>query len=424
MGSKQNFKIAPKPSIYETKGVCGTIRYAGSVASRSVAYLGVKSLQLNNSPGSVLWNVCGAILRHICKNEINWEFSHPGEVMVTYQQNNTAFSLHPLIGMRLIFRYADYSKTIAPDSWVQDEIRFTNSTSPYAKTVNTIIEEMNTILRQRMSASKGSTDANILVFAGYQPIFNSTSEVLPSAANQTVGPFRNLEDLFIRCYSTANIRVQNQTRADSGANAATDLVNTNPLVCKILKFSDPYWIAREARKMETSGTTSIMTLLTNWWRLADASGDGIINPTNDASWLDTGGGDSSALQLPTASMFMNATKETKFQIVPGGIRGDEIRFKFSGRLNRLLQGLMQDLNAQSIGSVGYRPVERGFNRSLGTSKLYAFDKLMADAGASTVNPSATVTFDITFSAGAVVTGKSAVVWQRYQKNAEAADKDS
>lgn len=104
----------------------------------------------------------------------------------------------------------------------------------------------------------------------------------------------------------------------------------------------------------------------------DRNGDGLIIP--DAALPTSSNGVWN--QLPTTDMFVNCKKYDSFSLAPGEVKSFTLKFKFYGTFPNFIKGLALT-PAGEVGAPNYQHDITRESSALGTSILFAFDKVLS-----------------------------------------------
>lgn len=167
----------------------------------------------------------------------------------------------------------------------------------------------------------------------------------------------------VTVYSLAKMAIQNVTVADgiTGDPLQDDRIDRNPIKGAIFKFSVP-----TPRLNDDAGTFGQAAADGGNKLQFDTNMDGLIIPNASLTgkWK----------QVPDPSMFQKCVGRASVSLEPGSIRDISIKFKFSGLLTRLMQGV----NNHGTGTPFMR-YTFGDNQ-FGTSMLFALEKRMMTGG--------------------------------------------
>jgi len=177
----------------------------------------------------------------------------------------------------------------------------------------------------------------------------------------------DIQDWIFKMYSCVSLKLQNITPADDGlVNQDTD-ITANPLDGVLYRFSG---IAPKTATWPGPGTLTTSWATTNLEETSSSNGRIVPNAT------PTDGFD----QPLQKSFFKNCTSAMNIRIEPGDIKFTTVKFKYSGNLQNLLEGVI-DRDAYSAAF----PAAQGLQNDtikFGSSMLFALKKSMRTGNVS------------------------------------------
>ena len=375
--------VAGLTAKYGSRGMC---QLDGSKTMDHVNYLGFSTLgpaAYSDSlvGGSHLYHLAAALLRKILRRHFRIEMSNHEE-----KPFNNAGAAVPITGGAYAPHKIDFLwETLAVDGTQTHSVRYT------------LIVDMNMTFRDAATeivknvflALNVESEAPLYTLYGYQcwrrDVVHTSGGVVQDYQVIPMGiiPIWNWN---VSVITIAKIAIQNATVSDDGSKDA-HAIDKNPLRGKIFKFHDPV-----PRLAPLRGTNQTAPANKAGWLTSDINSDGVI-------FMNAAGGiGGSWNQLPSATQFRNVKTQAPLHMNPGQIMRTSTMFKFSGTLQRYLEGTIYNKSATSPATNAYRDGRRRFGESL----LFCFEKVM-----STGSDAVTINYEVSFYSSALV-GKGPV----------------